>query len=97
MNERTRSFLDDVVRELGGVVRGSLSRTPAERAAAAARWEALMSRAREPAGDGFRDDLHGILGDVVDRLEELHDELLPDEPPVRGRSDRRRAAGRNDP
>jgi hypothetical protein len=80
MNDRQRRLLQELGGELAGVLRGSLSRSPQERAASAARWEALRERAEAPAGDGFRDDLHEILGAAVDRLEALHDEILPDEP-----------------
>jgi hypothetical protein len=66
--------------ELAGIVRASLSRSPQERAESVARWEALRDRAAEGRGDNFREDLNGILRDAVDRLEALHDEVLPDEP-----------------
>ena len=76
MNDRHAKLIGELAGELAGVVRASLARSPEERAASVARWEALRARAAEDGGDRFRDDLNGILSDAVDRLEALHDQML---------------------
>jgi hypothetical protein len=76
MNDRHVELIGHLAGELAGVVRGSLSRSPEERAASVARWEALRERAGQDGGDRFREDLNGILSEAVARLEALHDEVL---------------------
>jgi hypothetical protein len=69
MSDHHRRLLRELGREALAIVRERAAATPEERAAGARRWEELSRRASVPAGDGFRQDLHGILEQAVSRLE----------------------------
>jgi hypothetical protein len=71
MSDHHRKLFKTLGGELTALIRSQASKDPAERAAGARRWEELRHQSERSAGEGFRDDLHGILEGVVQRLEEL--------------------------
>jgi hypothetical protein len=71
MSHHHRKLFKTLGDELAGLIRSQASRDPAERAAGARRWEALHQQCERTPGEGYRDDLHGILEGIVERLEEL--------------------------
>jgi hypothetical protein len=78
MSDHHRRLFKALGGELAALVRSQASKDPAERAAGARRWEDLRRQSNRPAAEGFRDDLHGILEGIVQRLEELESEVRRD-------------------
>jgi hypothetical protein len=75
MSDHHRKLFKTLGGELAAQIRSQASRDPAERAVGAQRWGELMKESEQPAKEGFRDDLHGILSGAVERLEELQREV----------------------
>jgi hypothetical protein len=75
MSDHHRKLFKTLGGELATLIRSQASKDPAERAAGARRWEELRKQSDRPAGEGFRDDVRGILENAVRRLEDLEEDV----------------------